>query len=38
LNDDDIRHFSMLSGVSDLFPNMDRQFLRRILNENAKSV
>ena len=22
LNDDDIRHFSMLSGVSDLFPNM----------------
>ena len=38
LNHDDIRHFSMLSGVSDLFPNMDRQFLRRILNENAKSV
>ena len=38
LNHDDIRHFSMLSGVADLFPNMDRQFLRRILNENAKSV
>ena len=38
LDDNDIRHFSMLSGVSDLFPNMDRQFLRRILNENAKSV
>ncbi|WHP07508.1 MULTISPECIES: helix-turn-helix transcriptional regulator [Acinetobacter] len=38
LNNDDIRHFSILSGVSDLFPNMDRQFLHRILNENAKFV
>lgn len=38
LKDDDIRQFSILSGVSDLFPNMDRQFLRRILHEKAKSV
>ena len=35
---DDIRHFSMLSGVSDLFPNMDKQFLRRILDKDARHI
>ena len=35
---DDIRHFAMLVGVAGLFPNMDRQFLRRILDKNARSI
>ncbi|MEC8057830.1 MAG: WYL domain-containing protein [Pseudomonadota bacterium] len=38
LNFDDIRHFAMLVGVSDLFPNMDRQFLRRLLDKDAKHI
>ncbi|MEK5762547.1 WYL domain-containing protein [Acinetobacter junii] len=38
LNFDDIRHFAMLVGVSDLFPNMDRQFLRRLLDREAKNI
>ncbi len=38
LNFDDIRHFAMLVGVSDLFPNMDRPFLRRLLDRDAKYI
>ena len=35
---DDIRQFAILVGVADLFPDMDRQFLRRLLDPNAKHI
>lgn len=38
LNLNDIRHFAMLMGVKDIFPNMDRHFLRHILDKNAIEV